>query len=366
MHPWAWSAWLAAALAALSLTRNPLYLTLILLCVAFVALACQEPSGAARPAGQWRPLSPFKFALFVIGLAALFNALTSHFGDTRLFTIPGRLPLISGAVTLEGLAYGAINGLALAGMIASFAVLSQVLPVQALVRMIPRAYHPVAVVVSIAVTYVPTTLRQFQQVREAQAVRGHRLRGLRDWLPLLVPLLVGGLEHALQLAEAMTARGFANQPSEPPSQHQVRSRKICPHLVCPHPVYPRLALLLGPLLLAGGWLLQLAGGGSLAGGVIMALGALLVLGGLWAMGQGVPRTNYRRWRWGGRDTLVLLGALLALAAFVLPGLAGWPDTLWYNPYPALALPPFDPWLGLATLGLLAPALASFASRGRAA
>ena len=31
------------------------------------------------------------------------------------------------------------------------------------------------------------------------------MRGLRDWLPLLMPLLIGGLERALQLAEAMTA-----------------------------------------------------------------------------------------------------------------------------------------------------------------
>src|SRR4030065_1354430 len=95
-------------------------------------------------------------------------------------------------------------------MLLSFMLLNLALPVRDLLRLIRRAFFPVAVVTSIAVTYLPTTLRQFQQIREAQAVRGHQVRSLRDWLPLLMPLLVGGLEHAMQLAEAMTARGFAS------------------------------------------------------------------------------------------------------------------------------------------------------------
>src|SRR4030043_1151670 len=99
-------------------------------------------------------------------------------------------------------------------MVASFTVLNLALPVRDLISLIPRAFFPVAVVTSIAVTYLPTTMRQFQQIREAQAGRGHQMRKLRDWLPLLMPLLVGGLEHAMQLAEAMTARGFASSIAE--------------------------------------------------------------------------------------------------------------------------------------------------------
>ncbi len=345
MHPWAWGAWLAGALVALSVTRNPLYLLLIWLCLLLVAQAWRTagPGDASAAAGRLRPISPFKFALLVIGLAALFNAFTSHVGQTRLFTIPGRLPLFSGPVTLEGVVYGAINGLALAGMFAAFALLNQVLPVQSLVRMIPRTYYPVAVIASIAVTYVPTTLRQFQQVREAQAVRGHRLRGLRDWLPLLVPLLVSGLEHALQLAEAMTARGFASQPTQPGTARRAW-------------LSPRLAILPGMLLLMGGWLLDLTGYGGPLGGVLAAGGAALVLGGLWAMGRSMPRSSYRRWRWSAWDSLACFGVLLVLAAYLQPAAQ---DGLWYSPYPALALPPFNPWLGVATLGLLAPAILTF-------
>src|SRR4030043_448637 len=118
-------------------------------------------------------------------------------------------------------------------MVASFTVLNLALPVRDLISLIPRAFFPVAVVTSIAVTYLPTTLRQLRQIREAQAVRGHQVRSLRDWLPLLMPLLVGGLEHAMQMAEAMTARGFASPRSV------VGGRQF----------HPRLFMLVGMILL---------------------------------------------------------------------------------------------------------------------
>ena len=162
-------------------------------------------------------------------------------------------------MTLEALVYGATNGLILTGMLASFTVLNLALPIRDLISLIPRAFFPVAVVTSIAVTYLPTTLRQIQQIREAQEVRGHQMRSLRDWLPLLMPLLVGGLEHAMQLAEAMTARGFAS--SKPAANRQS--------------IYPRLLMLIGVVLLAAGWVVQLGTAGW-SGWVLIVSGIILL------------------------------------------------------------------------------------------
>jgi energy-coupling factor transport system permease protein len=333
MHSLAWLAWLVAAVAALSATRNPLYLLLAVACLALVGAALpDEPSRLPRPFAAW------KFGGLLIGLAAGFNALTSHYGETRLFTIPGQMPLLSGDVTLEALVYGATNGLALAGLLGAFWVLGQALPVRALVGLIPRAFYPLAVVATIAVTYLPATLRQFQQIREAQAVRGHALRGLRDWPPLFMPLLVGGLERALQLSEAMTARGFASQ-GEPAGSALQRA-------------WPRVAMLVGLLLLAGGWVMRLAGWVEWISWFALGGGIGLIGLGLWATGQRYPRSTYRPPPWRAGDTLTLAGALLVLAAMwlPLPGLGS--AALWYSPYPQLALPPFDARLGLAVLGLL--------------
>jgi energy-coupling factor transport system permease protein len=326
LHPVTWVAWLGVAVAAISLTRNPLYLLLLLLALALVA-------EIERPAGGLRPFDPILFAALTVAIGGLFNVLTVHYGDTVVLRLPAHWPLIGGPITLEALAYGMTNGLVLGALIAAFAAFGAALPVGALLRLVPRVFYPLAVVVAIAVTYVPLTIRHAGQVREAQQLRGHQLRGWRDGLPLLLPLLIGGLERALQLAEALAARGFA--ADRPPARLRL--------------------LLTGGLACAfAGVLLRIAWGQSLVGALLLLAGAGLALGALRAAGRQTPRSHYRAYGWGRGDALALAGAGLALAALLLP----WPgrQSLFYTPYPALSAPPFEPLLALALLGLLAPLL----------
>jgi energy-coupling factor transport system permease protein len=329
-HPLTWVGWLVAALAATSATRNPLHLVLILLCIAIV-----NGTSSSDEASAYYPVSPLRFALIVIPLAAVFNAATVHFGDSVLFRLPKGLPIVGGAITLEALVYGCLNGMVLSGILTAFTTLNQALPIRALIRLIPRAFYPVAVVISIGVTFVPVTMRQLRQIREAQAVRGHHVRGIRDWMPLFIPLLIGGLERALQLAEAMTARGFAC------SEQQGQD------------IAGRMAIVLGLIAVLGGWLLRLVWGQEASGLGLMAVGAALILGALWIIGRRVKRTTYRPERWTRQDGAVLASAMVALIAFALPGLDR--SSLIYYPYPTLSLPDFNPLFGLATLGLLGPA-----------
>lgn len=329
IHTWAWLGWVVASLTALSMTRNPLYLALILLSIAIVEVGLRSQDRISLP------FSPLRFALIVILLSSLFNAAVSHFGETILFHLPENIPLLGGPLTLEALVFGAINGLVLSGIFGAFTVLNRALPVRMLIRLIPRAFYPVAIVTSIAVTFVPVTIRQFKQIREAQAIRGHRIRGVRDWLPLLLPLLVGGLERALQLAEAMTARGFASEVSTSKGVH-------------------RLSMLVGLLTLLTGWLLHLVNEWELLGVVLMVTGTGLVIGMLWVLGRQVPRTNYSRQAWTVRDWMIVLGTTIVLTAFLLPLPGVDQSTLLYQPYPALSLPGFDPLIGVTILGLIVP------------
>lgn len=331
IHTYAWIAWLIAALVSISATRNPLFLILILFCIALVYLNLNR-QGESVPT----PVSPLRFMLVVISLTALFNLLSSHFGETVLFTIPGEVPLLSGPITLEALVFGATNGLVLSGFFASFLVLNRALSVRALLRLVPRAFYPVAVVISVAVTYLPSTQRQFTQIREAQAIRGYRLRGPRGWLPLLMPLLVGGLERALTLAEAMTARGFASPPQETEGNHQ------------------RILLLLGLLLLPAGWIMSLMKNmPAMLSPLILLVGAGVLIYGLWSAGRRTPRTTYHQEHWNLRSWIVVVGALVVLSAYLIPRSAV--VGLDYSPYPLLTLPPFDPLTGVMTLGLSVPA-----------
>lgn len=333
INTWAWCGWLLAGLVSLSLTRNPTYLLIIFLSITLVSTVLVRRAGARRGF-----FSPLYFLGFICLTASLFNALTSHFGNTVLFTIPGQIPLLSGAVTLEALIYGALNGLVLSGLFVIFMVFNQALPARALVRLIPRAFSPLAVVISIAVTFIPATRRELDLIREAQAVRGHRVRGVRDALPLLMPLLVGGLERAFQLAEAMTARGFGGQGE---AAHAFRGR---------------FAMLGGLLLVLAGWLLKLVTGGSLVwSGILITAGVALILAVFILVSSRSVSTTYRTESWSVRDGIVLAGAALVLVVFVVPSISPWHFMQNYNPYPQITLPSFNPWVGCSILGLLLPA-----------
>jgi energy-coupling factor transport system permease protein len=318
---------------AVAITRNPLYLILLLIIFALVYETCER----VRRGGA--VVRPERFALVAVVLGAIFNGLTSHVGETVVVSLPDWLPLVGGAVTGEALLYGATNGLVLSALFTAFSVMSVAVPVRDLIGYVPRAFHPLAVVSAIAVTFVPSTRRQFRQVREAQAVRGLRVRGVRDWLPLLMPVLIGGLERALQLAEAMTARGFAH---ENPQDTRLSQDARLP--------WSEGLLVLGLLALLGAGVLRLLPVQSWIPSVTLGGAVLGIALAIWLAGRGVARTRYHREMWTLGDGLAVGLGLAALAVLVWGGGA----SRQYSPYPALAWPPFQVGVGIGLLGFLGP------------
>jgi energy-coupling factor transport system permease protein len=329
----AWLLWVLTVLVASSSTHNPLYNVLLLLVTLVV--------GVTRTSNRGRQtvVPSLRFAAVAIPLAALFNGLTAHVGDTVLFCLPDWLPLLGGPVTLESFVSGAVNGLVLTTIYGGFAVFNRVTPMRDLVRLVPRAFHEAGVVLSIALTFIPQTTRSLARIREAQAVRGHRVRGLRDWLPILVPLLVSGLERSMGLAEAMVARGYGAVSDRAQS---LRAQGV---------------LALGLFLFLGGWLALLFLPPWRAAGLgAMALGGGLIGVVLWLAGREMTHTTYRPQHWTAHDMLVVIGCGLTLAVMLLPLPGVDRASLYYTPYLQLTLPPFDPYIGLGLLGLLLPAV----------
>ena len=144
INTWTWFIWIAAVLIALSVTRNPLYIILILLFLFLLdtqlALRSRIINGAEENSSI--PVSPFRIALMLITLSAVFNAAISHYGETVLFSLPASFPLIGGSITLEAFVYGALNGLMLFGIFYAFFILNRALSVRRLIRVIPRAFYP--------------------------------------------------------------------------------------------------------------------------------------------------------------------------------------------------------------------------------
>ncbi len=327
VHTYAWLAWLISGLVVLTTTRNPLILLLVDLILILFQVWVSSPS--RRVLG-----TTLRFGLSVLALSTVLNMFISRFGETILFRLPINFPLLGGNYTLEALVYGLTNGLILIGIFTLFMILNQVVSVHSLVRLIPQAFHPVAVVTTIALTFIPASQKQFQAIREAQAIRGQQLKKLRDWLPLIIPLLIGGLERAMQIAEAMTARGFTAQSE----------RKI--------PRVEKALLPLGLIFIILGWVLELSTQLLISGWWMILIGLLMFLILFFISGKRVKKSTYALEPWTQISTWISLFAFLLTLAFIIdiPG----HQSLAYEPYPTVQLPEFSILHGLLTLTLLVP------------
>jgi len=335
-HPAAWVVWLVGAAMIPLLTQHPLYLLLTLGAAWLVFHTVRQ---ALPEAALWG--SFIKLALFVWAFTVPFNALSAHYGRIVLVSLPAHWPVVGGIVTLEAVVQGLISGLKLVTLLIVFATFNTGVDHYQLLRLTPPFLYHVGVVTSVAVTFVPQMMAAGQDIREAQTIRGHRFRGLRDLLPLFVPLLTGGLERAVGLAESMEARGFGGNVRVVSTREELLTK------------LGTLAALL--LVLAGVFWYGYFAPTRAIGLALLGTGTALLVCVFWRLGRRVARTCYRRGVWQRRDTA------LALAGLTLTGglLAVWlarPALLRYSPYPPYPLwPDFNVGLGLLTLLVAAPA-----------
>jgi energy-coupling factor transport system permease protein len=336
-HTLAWVIWLVAAALPAFTMDNPLYLVLVL----GAAWIVYSTLGRTSPVGSsWGGF--VKIGLFFLLLAIPFNALSIHSGRFVLFHLPENWPIVGGPITLEAILSGAANGLSLLTILVVFAAFNAVVDHYQLLKATPAFLFHAGVVVSIAVTFVPQMIMSGNEIREAQRIRGHRFRGIRDLLPLVIPLLANALERAIQLAETMEARGFGG-PGQPISRRQgvlVQSGTLAALLV----------------LLGGLFVVTYLPGSTPLGWTLAVCGAAGLLGIFWLQGQRIRRSHYRRERWTTVDSAIAAAGVTVVAVVVVAKILV-PDALVYSPYPPYPLlPPFNPWIGLAMLLLALPAL----------
>lgn len=351
-HTLTWVLWLCAAAFAALVNGQPLQTVLLILAVGTVftvaskASAVGESTGAGRhTAAGWGTF--LRFGLWVWGVATIFNLLFAHVGRLILFTLPRNWPLIGGPITLEGLLYGLSHGASLFAVLLVFATFNLALDSHRLLRWLPSGLFQAGLVVSIALSFIPQLMSSLQEIREAQRVRGHQFRGLRDWIPLFVPLITTALERSLTLAESMEARGFGGIVSQ-----STGSGRFTPArgLSTPLTILGLVALLTGLLMRA------INAQARVVTTILLLLGTGFLLVALYLQGRGFRRTHYRFEVWHPGDTYV---AVLSFASLTLLGLIQWraPSLLYYYPYPpSNPWPAFSPWVGLATILLAAPVL----------
>jgi len=336
-HTLTWMAWLCAAAYLTLVNHQPLVSILLIVATAGVFSA----AGRRSPLGQsWGAFLRLGLSMWLVALA--FNLLSTHAGRIVLLTLPRSWPLVGGPITLEAMLYGLSNGATLFAILLVFAAFNLAVDRHRLLRWVPAGLYQAGLVVSIALAFVPQIVTSLRDIREAQRIRGHRFKGLRDLVPLFVPLVTTALERSLTLAESIEARGFggSTEVDGDPSRTEVALINLA-----------GLGLLFAGLL--GQTVLPQARWPCLSAGV---LGAALLLLALYLQGRGIRRTHYRRELWRLNDTLVTLACTASILIVSYVRRAN-PLALWYYPFPPSPVwPTLSPWLGLAAMLITAPAL----------
>ena len=184
---------------------------LVLVVAAVVALVA---ASRVPPITFLRSLRP---VAFIVALTALFQVLFSREGET-LF-VWGILEIHEG-----GLRLGLFLGLRILLLVSAAALLTATTAPLALsdgledllspLKKIRFPAHEVAMMMTIALRFIPTLHEETQKITKAQAARGADfseggpLSRVRATIPILIPLTVGAFRRADDLAEAMESRGY--------------------------------------------------------------------------------------------------------------------------------------------------------------
>jgi len=319
-----WILWLVFTTSLVLSTRNPVYLLAATLCMLILGFFIARQKG-----NLFWLRGNLQFLLSMILISAVVNALFVHTGSSVLMSLPNNWLLIGGNITLEGLIYGVINGLVIGSLYLAFNILNMALSIKQMTRLIPAALRPIAMTVTVALTFFPSVQTRAREIKEAQMIRGNAMKRVVDWLPLIIPLLVTSLEKAFLLAESMTSRGF-----------YVRKPTMKIEILL-------IGMVLGVFLIFSGWILSLYDYSQVISVLMYSAGGLALILVFWSAQRSEKTTRYQKETWTLTD--ILLSALFGLAAIGLFTFRASPllSSFQFSPYPTLE----NPHIQLAGIGV---------------
>lgn len=196
-HPTALAVYYLAAAGVCMFSMDPVLLALSLL-GAVLSLAAL---------GGMRPWRTHLYALALFAGMALVNPLVSHKGVTVLFV------LNANPVTLEALLYGAAAGMMLLAVLYWFRGFTRVMTSEKLLHLFGGLSPRLALILSMALRYVPLFARQAAQVAQSQQAMGKYredtlIDRFRGGLRVFSVMVTWTLENGIITADSMTARGY--------------------------------------------------------------------------------------------------------------------------------------------------------------
>jgi len=197
--------------------HNPVAVAVYYLCAAGVCMFCMDPiilvlsglgalvslavTGLLR---QWR-IHLYTMALFAV--MALINPLVSHNGVTVLFVMNHN------PVTLEALIYGVAAGGMIVAVMTWFRAFTAVMTSDKLLYIFGSLSPKLALMLSMALRYVPLFTRQVHKVSQSQQALGlykedNLIDRMRGGMRVFSVMVTWTLENGIITADSMTARGY--------------------------------------------------------------------------------------------------------------------------------------------------------------
>lgn len=161
-------------------------------------------------------LKGLKPIMFIVVFAGLMN----------IFFTPGKAILSYGfiKITIEGLHLAAVMALRLSLLVISTSLLTLTTTPMALTDGIEKLFEPLkyigvpvhdfAMMMTIALRFIPTLLEETDKIMKAQSSRGadfdsgNIVQRAKSFIPILIPLFVSAFRRADELADAMNARCY--------------------------------------------------------------------------------------------------------------------------------------------------------------
>jgi len=308
LHSGAWWLWAILMAAIAAGTTNPIYLFSIILVVLLVVKYRKSDA-------PWsKSIKGFIYAGILIVVIRTFLVIVTPdiFGDTLLFTLPEiQLPSIFAGIKIGGsikantLYFSFKQGLRFATILICIGAAQSLASPYRLLKSVPAALYEIGLSIIVAMTFAPQLAQDTKRVREAQFLRGRKIKGIRSFAKIIVPVLEGAMERALNLASSMDSRGYGRKI------HQTKVKKNLTNIF----------MLLGLLGIIFG-LSGLLGVFSQTniGFLNLFLGLFLAIFTLWFAGKNASRTKYRADRWEIPEVLVVFSAILGLVALKFSGI----------------------------------------------
>ncbi len=147
------------------------------------------------------------FTLILFLIMALINPLVSHSGVTVLFVMNDN------PITLEAFIYGVAASLMIVSVLYWFNIFSKIMTSDKLLYIFGRLSPKLALIISMALRYVPLFGEQYRKVKQSQKALGlykedNMVDSFKGSLRVFSILITWALENGIITADSMAARGY--------------------------------------------------------------------------------------------------------------------------------------------------------------